>query len=81
MISGTTHLCPDCHALVVLGNTEVKNLLALPWVETSFDLAAVMEKVLCDDCSSWYEAAEWHRTEDTEYVLQKQTLEALDELI
>ncbi|WP_062208816.1 hypothetical protein [Demequina oxidasica] len=82
MSTAATNTCARCHALVVISATDVENLAALPWVsgnENALDL--VLANVVCDDCSSWYDAEVWHRTEDIEYALAKETQEALDDLI
>lgn len=64
MSTGATNACPSCHALIVIGNAEVKNLLALPWVETSADLAAAVENTYCAECCEWHDLdSPWKRPE------------------
>ena len=65
MSTGATNTCPSCGTLVVIGNAGVKTLLALPWVETSADLAVVIENVACDECCEWHDLdSPWKRPED-----------------
>lgn len=85
MSTGATNTCPSCGTLVVLGNPEVKNLLALPWVETAEDLATVIENVACDECCEWHDLdSPWKRPEDllnTDEEQGAQKDSALDDLI
>lgn len=64
-MTAATNTCASCGALVVLGNAQVQNLLALPWVETSEDLAAVIKNVACDECCEWLDLdSPWKRPAD-----------------